>query len=519
MPAFKGLLIASVVAFLCAQPGFGQGVDERIPQSIRFDGEMVVRVQLESEADFRFMETISEDVWSHHIVQGPVDFRISRSDLPALDGSGLEYEVLIADVQALIEAERAGQGVDGDFFSQYQNFNSVVSYLNTLAALRPDLARVESIGQSVQDREIWAIRISSPGSEPGKPALVFNGCIHAREWITVMATMWTADRLVREYGSDADVTFMLDNYEIIIIPVLNPDGYVYTWTNNRMWRKNRSSNSDGSRGVDLNRNWGYKWGGRGASTSPNSDTYRGPGPFSEPETTALAEFVRANPQIVGGIDIHSYSQLILHPWGYTIQLCDDHDEFQALGDQMEAAMEAEHGTQWINGPVYTTIYPASGVTSDWYYGERGMYGLSYELRDRGQYGFTLPASQIVPASEETFAGIVELARWPINVPPVLDVLGDLVRGENATVRYARGIPNEDVYFYYSIRDQEGTTYIPFLDVTLDIPQASLAGSAAADEHGQATLVTTVPRNIPILVIWLQGAQTGITSNVVLDQIN
>ncbi len=100
-------------------------------------------------------------------------------------------------------------------------------------------------------------------------------------------------------------------------PCRHPDGYSYTWTNNRLWRKNRRPNPNGSTGVDLNRNWGYQWGGEGASTSQGSDTYRGASGFSEPETQAIRDFITNRPYIRAHVDVHSYSQLILSPWGYT----------------------------------------------------------------------------------------------------------------------------------------------------------------------------------------------------------
>src|SRR4029450_12339336 len=113
-----------------------------------------------------------------------------------------------------------------------------------------------------------------------------NGCQHAREWIAVMTPMYVADALVREYGRDARITAALDRVDFYIVPVTNPDGFEFTYTpppvGDRMWRKNRRNNGNGSFGVDLNRNWSVDWGGpNSTSTSPSSETYIGTGPFSE----------------------------------------------------------------------------------------------------------------------------------------------------------------------------------------------------------------------------------------------
>ena len=135
-----------------------------------------------------------------------------------------------------------------------------------------------------------------------------------------MTGMFLADRLVESADTDPRVHALLSRAEIFVIPVVNPDGYFFTWSDsaNRLWRKNRRNNGDGTFGVDNNRNWGYEWGGAGASTQTSSETYRGTGPFSEPETAAMRDFFNARPNIVSNIDFHSYSQLVLSPWAYTV---------------------------------------------------------------------------------------------------------------------------------------------------------------------------------------------------------
>src|SRR5690606_38857634 len=126
--------------------------------------------------------------------------------------------------------------------------------------------------------------------------------------------------------------------------------------------------ANGSFGVDNNRNWGFGWGGPGASTQPGSETYRGTGPFSEPETQVLRDFITDNPRIVMTLDIHSFSQLILSPWGFTDALPADASLFDAINAAVEQAMEAVDSRDYVAGPTYTAIYPASGVGQDWSYG-------------------------------------------------------------------------------------------------------------------------------------------------------
>jgi len=386
---------------------------------VRYDGHKIVRVQIDSQRDLLAMQQFSQDTWvCGAIRRGPVEFRVAPEMLGAMDEAGIEYEVVVPDVQALIDAEAAGIAAAAqlrglDYFSTYRSYAEISAYVDTLVALRPDLATRFVAGQSLEGRDIFGIRITSPVGGSEKPALFLHGLIHAREWITGSAVMYIADRLVRDYGVDPAMTSMLDTFEVIIVPITNPDGYVYTWTNDRLWRKNRRPNANGSFGVDNNRNWGFGWGGPGASTQPANETYRGTGPFSEPETQVLRDFILANPRIVATLDIHSFSQLILSPWGFTDQQPADASLFNAINAAVEQAMEAVDSRDYTAGPTYATIYPASGVGQDWSYGSRQTLGWGFELRPATsqQGGFILPAAQIIPASRECLAGVQAIAEY------------------------------------------------------------------------------------------------------------
>lgn len=516
------LSAASTLAF--QQPLHTSGADGALDaqaESVmaRFDGHKVIRAWIESEEELELVHFLSDDIWNDtYGIGGPLDFRITPEMYDILVGSGLPFEVMIDDVQVLIDAERADDGFENPaedpFFNDYQRLSDVVAYMNTLANLRPDLAEVVDIGDTVRGRDIFALRITGPNFEPTRPGLLIHGGQHAREWITVSANCYIADTLIRQYDTDPYIKDLVDTREWWIIPVMNPDGYEYTWTNYRLWRKNRRS----SYGVDLNRNWGYHWGGPGSSDSTNRETYRGDAPFSEPETQAMRDLCLDHPNIVGHIDIHSYSQLILYPWGWTRYLPPYNDTFDAISSEMDQRIEALYGTIWRYGPVYTTIYPASGVSSDWTFGDRRIWGFAFELRDRGQYGFVLPKSQLLPASKEAREGVFVLAEQELEPLMVLDV-GWLERGQPAEFKVTRATPGSDVYFFYSIRGDDEQTFWPDLNVTLDIESPLMAATATADASGTAILNRTMPNLRALIVIWLQAAEYGRTTNVVLTQIN
>lgn len=511
-----------IISFMCittmmfAAAGLGwqeeKGLDTEI---VSFDGQCVVRMTLNSVEDLKFIQDISNDIWTEHFIPGGnIDFRIPRSELKILDEAGLDYEIMIPDIQQLIDRQK-DEPVDpeADWFSDYKRYSEVITYMQDLVNLRPDLAEMINLGPSLRGNTIWAIHITGPGNDPVRPGLFIHGTMHAREWITTMANCYIADTLIKQYDTDPSIKNMVDTRDWYIVPISNPDGYDYTWTNNRMWRKNRRSNY----GVDLNRNWDYHWGGPGSSGSTNSEIYRGESPFSEPETQALSNFMIDTPNIVAHLDIHSYSQLVLQPWGWTRELPPEHDTLDALGADMMNAIESVNGTSWRHGPIFTTIYPASGGSCDWAYGDRRIWGFSYELRDKGQYGFLLPKSQIIPASEETLAGVKVLANADLEPLMVMDTSW-LQRGQPAQFTAIRATPGSLVHFFYSLGGT-GSTYYSDLGVYLDLQAPVLVAKKAADNRGVAVYNFTVPRLPRMVVVWLQAAETGRTSSVRLTQVN
>jgi murein tripeptide amidase MpaA len=378
----------------------------------RYDGDRVVRVTVTTRADLDLLLSMTDDVWSETLRPGPVDVRVSAAQFEQLRASGLPHEVIIPDVQALVDQQFTQRGVSRDAFDQYLSYSEVVEYLDTLVALRPDLAETFVVGQSLQNRDIVGIRIRG-SSEGLVPTVFYNGCQHAREWITVSVILYVADQLVREYDTDDAIRDLVDRYEWQLVPIVNPDGYVYSWTTQRMWRKNRRLNWDGSRGVDLNRNWGYAWGGPGASGIPSADTYRGAHAFSEPETQALRDWIQSHPNIVAYCDLHSYGQLVMYPFGYADRLPDPRDlpHYAHLAETMTDLVYDVHGYTYEYGPVFSTIYQVSGGSVDWVYGANGIFAFTYELRDTGTHGFLLPPWQIRPNCEEVFPALLFLADY------------------------------------------------------------------------------------------------------------
>jgi len=290
-----------------------------------------------------------------------------------------------------------------DFFTAYHSYDEVTTWLQEVVSNYPTLATLVDIGKTYEGRTQWAIKLTSrTGSN--KPILFIDAAIHAREWITVATVTYWIDQLVTNYGRVPEYTTLLDELEIIILPIVNVDGYVYSWTRDRMWRKTRRPNPGTTCvGTDPNRNWDFHWGETGASPNPCSETFFGASPFSEACVANLAKYLTSlGPNLKGYIAVHAYSQLWMTPWGWTSQLPRDFQLQNSLSIASTRALTAVYGTRYVTGPISTTIYPASGSSVDWTYGVLNVvFSCTPELRDLGQYGFLLPPNQIKPSGIET----------------------------------------------------------------------------------------------------------------------
>jgi parallel beta-helix repeat protein len=273
---------------------------------------------------------------------------------------------------------------------------------------------VSSIGSSVEGREIWAVKISdNPDLDEDEAEILFVGCHHAREWIAVEVPYRLAQHLVSNYGSDPEITHLVDNSEIWIVPIVNPDGLEYSRTADRLWRKNRRDNGDGTFGVDLSRNYSVAWGLPGSSSDTSDPLYRGPHAFSEPETQAIRDLALGR-NFQTFVSYHSYGQLILYPWGYTKEPIPDYCLISSMAQDMAELIEGVHGQEYVPKQAMD-LYPISGGEIDWFYGELGIPAFAIELRPATLElgGFVLAEDQIVPTFEENLPAALHMISWSI----------------------------------------------------------------------------------------------------------
>ncbi|NCN42094.1 zinc carboxypeptidase, partial [bacterium] len=274
------------------------------------------------EAKTHYIEIKSNDKHLRTLVQD-MGFAIDeiRSDKFFVAGTEADIKKLKAigaPVTAQEIPERWFQMDMGLNAQRYTSYEEAKAQLVALANDYPSLVTQTTLGNSIENRDMTMVRISGRSLAQAEaeqlPVVLFTGCHHAREHLSVEVPLRMASYLVKNYETNPQIKQLLDTREVYIAPVINPDGHIHDYSNGirgSMWRKNRRRNNDGTYGVDLNRNYGYQWGTGGSSSTPSSDTYKGVAPFSEAETANLKFFVDSQPRMTMLLTFHTFSELIL----------------------------------------------------------------------------------------------------------------------------------------------------------------------------------------------------------------
>lgn len=335
----------------------------------------LIKVYLKEKSQFRQLVATGIDI----IECKPSYLKafVSKEQISWLNEIGLRIERL--SVSEVIDESVFGLADAG----LYHTYEEVETELHQIESIHSNIARVYDVGDSIEGREIWAIKISDNPTveEASEPDVLYMGAHHAREWISVEIPMNLANCLVDNYGSDPRITALIDESEIWIVPMVNPDGVDYSQKVFQMWRKNKRDNNENGvferayDGVDNNRNYGYMWGYDNIGSSPymGSETYRGAFAFSEPETQAIRDLALQQ-EFVLAVSYHSYGKLMLFPWGYVDEDTPDHKIYTDIASGM-----AEYNDYVYGNAKDGIIYNTNGGAIDWLYGERGTIAYTFEL--------------------------------------------------------------------------------------------------------------------------------------------
>ncbi|XP_070577620.1 carboxypeptidase B-like [Ptychodera flava] len=406
----------------------------------RYDNYQVLRIVPKTEDEVGVIKELRTrfprelDFWSEPMhANSPIDVMVPPNlqspILRFLKQNTIHYDTIMENVQGMIDEQiqqaskakddrRSGTTLENFDYSVYHTMDEINDWMTYMVTSYPNLTEKITVMESYEGREVWGLKIRKSSSRKA-PAIFFEGGIHSREWISPATMLYFIKELLEKYESDRVVRKLVSFFDWYIVPVLNPDGYIYTWTTDRMWRKSREPN-EGSPcvGTDLNRNWGFGWAAPGGSSDdPCTIIYHGAGPNSTPEINGTQQFLsdlHTKQGLAFFVDWHSYGQMWLAPWAFTYDYPEDYSHHLKLAEELVGKLTSWYGTQYRYGPTSHVIYPASGSSLDWVHGALGVkHAYAAELRDHfySPYGFLLPERQIIPTAQETWAGVKAAAMY------------------------------------------------------------------------------------------------------------
>ncbi|XP_058443710.1 zinc carboxypeptidase [Malaya genurostris] len=392
------------------------------PNKARYDQFRIYRVFLETENQVELMQQLENRSDSYTFMGHARHTNQNLTIMVApqkiaeitdlLERYNIKGSVLLYNIQALIDKEEftimpKGTGAEQFDWLHYFHLDTIHKWLD-LQASKYSFVTVLPLQASYERNLIKGVKLSK---KSGNTAVFVECGIHAREWISPAVCTYLLDQLLT---SDApEVRDLAENFDWFFFPVVNPDGYKYTFESDRLWRKNRAPYGM-CRGVDLNRNFESDWNGIGASSDPCAYDFAGASAASEPETQVLQQFLKANAQssrIRTYFSMHSFSQLIMFPYGYTADKVENYNDLKTIGEKGSEAIRATHGKQYVSGAMIETIYPSSGDSVDWAFAACDVpIAFTFELRGPPESTnmFILPAEEIIPTGQETLAAYVAM---------------------------------------------------------------------------------------------------------------
>ncbi len=448
----RSILVAALTLLLCA--GLAQAADTDPHQKILVDLETPA-------AEAAFQSIIGRlDVLSikpgHH-----AEVAVQPREMELISQAGLIYRTLELNMEAAVSRDY------GPNYGIYHTYSESAAFMDSLHTLYPSVVSEKwSIGQTMQGNEIWALKISdNPEVDEIEPEVLIDGMHHAREIMASEFPIMFAEYLASNYGTDPEVTWLVDHRELFIVPIVNPDGQLYnqqTYPNGGgMWRKTRRNNGDGSYGVDPNRNYPYEWAYNNSGSSPygSDETYRGPYAGSEPCVQALMDFINSR-EFITHDSVHTYSNLLLYPWGYVTTDTPDGATYQYMAN----LMTQYNGYEW--GQPSDILYDVNGGSIDWVYGAQSEHAkvLSFSTEIGGYSdGFWPDQARRGPLFQENLWPHIYLMR---SAGTFIDVNSPFVMGNTRSIQ-----PGQDGTLNFTIENQSVVASALGLSITVSTDDA------------------------------------------------
>lgn len=397
----------------------------------QYEDSSVLRVEASDKAELlRFLKKHNISIWKS--TQDYVDVQVNPTTLSQLSSQGyvtsattqiqnlaqavfetfpkkeekLDIQSLSDDIHSLTEI----------FFKQYRLLDTINAWIQLLQETYPEVLLVEDIGETYEGRPLRVVHLSVQDDSvdhQDKKTVVVSGGVHAREWISVLTVLYSIYGMLRHYEENPHDSKTLAKLDFLFFPVLNPDGYEYSWTTDRLWRKNRQGTSSSKCfGIDIDHTFDYHW--TRSLDSPCGEEYSGEGPFEALELRAWRNYLNKTNhehKIYGYVDIHSYGQEILYPYAYSCKdVPKDQENLIELAFGISKAIRLSSGKYYAVSPACidrdSDLLPdlGAGTALDYMYHQHAYWAYQLKLRDGGSHGFLLPDKYIIPVGEETVEG-------------------------------------------------------------------------------------------------------------------
>lgn len=420
---------------------YSEIADDELPINLQqYVGDVVVRIDYGTNKELqKFLISGNDDAiqfekWGKHSSRSTIDIQISEANLHKLVNkfSGchekLNYQIIVKDLaQTIYETypKNDFNVMEGDihtmteiFFNEYRPLDTIYSWLDLIQESYPELISIETIGRTYEDRPYQVVHLSIHNEDidhKKKKTIVITAGVHAREWIAISTSLYLIYQMVQYYEANPENHKILSELDFLFIPVLNPDGYVYTWEHDRLWRKNRQVtplSSDDCIGIDIDHSYDFHW--TRSSDNICGEEYSGEKPFDAYESRIWEDYLNATNHhhtIWGYLDIHSYSQEILMPYAFSCeQLPRDQENLIELAYGISKAIRMQLGKNYDVLPACldrdSDLLPdlGAGTALDFMYHNRAYWAYQLKLRDSGNHGFLLPHKYITPVGAEIYEG-------------------------------------------------------------------------------------------------------------------
>ncbi|XP_044756782.1 zinc carboxypeptidase-like [Coccinella septempunctata] len=390
-----------------------------IAEKISYEHYKVFRTHPETQHDLHLLKQFAEripaiDFWNRpNEFNTDIDVMIPPEHEKEFENflytRNIDSEIVKQDVQDLIKKQHScSTGRCALGWTQYATLAQIDAWLYSLPK-HYKTVKVIIAGKTFEGRNITGVHLSYSRDNRHK-AIFIEANMHGREWITSAAATFILNELLT--SKNPEIRRVAESYDWYFVPVANPDGFVYSHEQDRMWYKTRTNHNWLCRGADAAINWDIHWSEPATYTHPCIEPYPGPKPFSESCTKTMSQyFYKMGDYLIAYLSFHSYGQILGIPYGHSPDLLDNYNTTYSIGLKTVESIAKRYGTRYTVGNLYNVKGHSGGFSVDWV---KDMFRLPlvyvFYLRDNGKYGYTLPPDQIIPTGLETLDGIVAMLK-------------------------------------------------------------------------------------------------------------